>query len=292
MLYNATVYRDEAGKVIGIFAAARDITERERYENELIQSKELIETAFNSIDTHIAYMDRDFNFIQVNDAYARAGGHPAEFFIGKNHFELYPHEENQAIFQRVVDTGEPYSVFEKPFEYAEYPERGVTYWDWSLLPVTGGNGRVQGVVLSLVDVTERKRAEGQLERQNQELQALSTAEHKQRQLAEGLAHATLALNERLDMETVLDRIFEQARRIIPFTGANIALLTEDLLHTARSWGFEERPQVQEIFQQPFSIKDFPILQEISRSHKPVLIEDTTQGPGWFSSPAWNGSALT
>src|SRR5574341_731234 len=87
VLYNATVYSNEAGKVIGVFAAARDITDRKRYEKELIESKELIETAFNSIDTHIAYMDQDFNLIRVNEAYARAAGHPADFFIGKNHFD-------------------------------------------------------------------------------------------------------------------------------------------------------------------------------------------------------------
>lgn len=34
VLYNATVYRDAAGKVIGVFAAARDITERRKAEEE------------------------------------------------------------------------------------------------------------------------------------------------------------------------------------------------------------------------------------------------------------------
>ena len=35
VLYNAAVYRDEAGKVIGVFAAARDITERKKAEDEI-----------------------------------------------------------------------------------------------------------------------------------------------------------------------------------------------------------------------------------------------------------------
>ena len=35
VLYNASVYKDEFGKVIGVFAAARDITERKRMESEL-----------------------------------------------------------------------------------------------------------------------------------------------------------------------------------------------------------------------------------------------------------------
>ncbi len=39
VLYNASVYRDEAGKVLGVFAAARDITDRKQFENQLIQAE-------------------------------------------------------------------------------------------------------------------------------------------------------------------------------------------------------------------------------------------------------------
>src|SRR5690606_27994785 len=35
VLYNASVYHDEDGEVVGIFAAARDITERKQAEEEL-----------------------------------------------------------------------------------------------------------------------------------------------------------------------------------------------------------------------------------------------------------------
>jgi PAS domain S-box-containing protein len=42
VLYNASVYRDESGSVAGVFAAARDITERKRAEEELeLKAREL-----------------------------------------------------------------------------------------------------------------------------------------------------------------------------------------------------------------------------------------------------------
>jgi PAS domain S-box-containing protein len=116
----------------------------------------------------IAYMDRDFNFIRVNRAYAEADERPPGFFVGKNHFDLFPNEDNEAIFRSVVETGEPHFAHQKPFHYAAHPERGVTYWDWSLHPVKESEGRVSGVVLSLIDVTERIRAQEKL-RQNEEL---------------------------------------------------------------------------------------------------------------------------
>jgi PAS domain S-box-containing protein len=44
VLYNASVYRDENGKVIGVFAAARDITESKQMEEQTRQRAEEIET--------------------------------------------------------------------------------------------------------------------------------------------------------------------------------------------------------------------------------------------------------
>lgn len=43
VLYNATLYRNKAGEVQGVFAAARDITDRNKMEEELRNSKDLLE---------------------------------------------------------------------------------------------------------------------------------------------------------------------------------------------------------------------------------------------------------
>lgn len=107
----------------------------------------------------MACMDRDFNFIVVNDNYAHSDGKEPDFYIGKNHFDLFPNADNQVIFQRVVDTGEPYYIWAKPFEYAEHPERGISYWDWSLKPVLDDDGKVSMLILTLWDVTSRVKAE-------------------------------------------------------------------------------------------------------------------------------------
>lgn len=154
--------------------------EIERNQSEKVKREniQLFETIFDNTHILIAYMDPRFNFIKVNKAYAEADNRDPSFFPGKNHFNLYPDAENEEIFKRVVETGEPYYVYDKPFEYAEHPEREVTCWDWSLIPVKDPRGAVTGLVLTLENVTERKRAEDEVKKMAADL-ARSNADLQQ-----------------------------------------------------------------------------------------------------------------
>jgi PAS domain S-box-containing protein len=180
-----------------------------RAEEALLRSRELQEKFFDNINTLIAYMDCDFNFIRVNDAYAKADGHAPDFYAGRNHFDLFPHAENQAIFERVVRDGEPFHAFEKPFEYSAQPERGITYWNWSLQPVHRPDGTVEGLVLSLVDVTERKRAEQEL------LKAYDDLELRVQERTEQLRVANADLQEEiLEREKVEEALRRSEGRLL------------------------------------------------------------------------------
>jgi PAS domain S-box-containing protein len=150
--------KEERSLIDALADQVGEFIERKEAQESLRESNELLEGVFSSIDLHVAYMDRNFAFIRVNRAYAESDGKTPEFYPGKNHFDLYPHKENEAIFRKVVETGKPCIVLEKPFLYPERPDRGPTYWDWSLYPVKDPEGKVGGVVLSLVNVTARKKA--------------------------------------------------------------------------------------------------------------------------------------
>ena len=45
------------------------------------------------------------------------------------------------------------------FVFPDQPERGTTYWDWSLTPVKDSGGGVHGLVFSLRETTRYKQAE-------------------------------------------------------------------------------------------------------------------------------------
>jgi len=161
-LVSTTPLRDEAGRMMGTVHVARDITERKRAAQERERQAALLEAIAENTEAHLVYLDPDFNFVWVNTAYAKACRRSKEEFVGHNHFEFYPHAENEAIFRRVRETGETARLMEKPFEFPDMPELGTTYWDWTLAPVKDASGKLEGLVFSLMDVTENMRARERL----------------------------------------------------------------------------------------------------------------------------------
>ena len=280
VLYNASVYRDSDGEVSGVFAAARDISQRKQAEQELRKSEGLLETVFASVDLLIAYMDKDFNFLRVNRAYAETEQREPEFFIGKNHFDLYPNAKMRRFSNRLSNLASLTSFLKNPLNMPQHPERGTTYWDWSLQPIKDVSGNIQGLVLSLTDVTRRKKAELAVEADRQRLLLLSQAEREQRLFAESLAETMLILNSSLDLNEVLDRILEQMQNVIPFRVANIALLEDELVRVVRQRGGENVMEELNILQGSFPQEDFPLWQRLMKQRQVLLMPDLAHETGW------------
>ena len=203
------------------------------------ESSELLEQMFTNIHLMIAYMDIQFNFIRVNRAFAKAFNKETDFFIGRYFFEIFPSEDNEAIFSKVVETGDAFYAYEKPIEYAPYSSKELTYWDWTLQPVTDLRGNVNSLVLSMLDVTQRKRAEAEALRSSQ-LASLG-------ELAAGVAHEiNNPINGIINYSQILanksspgSKEHDIAARIIK-EGDRIAGIVKNLLSFARSRNEEKR----------------------------------------------------
>jgi PAS domain S-box-containing protein len=173
------------------------INELKRTQQQLEKEKNLLQTVMNgSKNFHLVYLDRNFNFVRVNETYAKSCGYTPEEMVGKNHFTLFPHSENETIFKKARDTGKPTEYKDKPFVFRDHPERGITYWDWTLQPVKNENGEVEGLVFSLVETTERKRIENKLQENAYLLQEYANnmealAEERAKQLSQAARLATI-----------------------------------------------------------------------------------------------------
>lgn len=161
--FNTVPIFDEQMNLSLIITTLVDITERKNAKDKMREIKENLSNIFSNTHICFVYLDTEFNFISVNEAYAKGTGHPPEYFIGKNHFELYPNEENEGIFKKVVETGETFTVYAKPFSFPDHTEWGITYWDWTLKPIKNIDGNIERLLFSLIDVTDNIKSQQKLQ---------------------------------------------------------------------------------------------------------------------------------
>ena len=122
---------------------------------ELAEKARILEAFFATAINPIVFLDKDFNFIRVNEAYARACARKASEFAGRNYFEMYPGELRKD-FERVLHERKPWQMYARPFVFPDHPDWGVTYWDLGVIPVLDEWDDVDFLVFSLNDVTARE----------------------------------------------------------------------------------------------------------------------------------------
>jgi PAS domain S-box-containing protein len=191
--YEYRCYPTEGGLTVQFY----DATERKQAEGTLRRRSQMLEAFFLHTISPLAFLDRDFNFVRVNEAFAQGDGKNPDFFVGKNLFTVYPPDGNRAIFEQVVQTKQPYRASAVPsvFPHAPQRERGATYWDWWLTPLLDERGEVQFLVWSLEDVTEQRNAMQELRERARQLQQLSLelseAEDRERKRLAEILHDDL-----------------------------------------------------------------------------------------------------
>ena len=88
---------------------------------ETIKQLKLAEIFFNHSINCLAILDRDYNFVRVNKAYALACRRDIGEFVGRNHFDLFP-SGIKLNFDEVVRTKRPFVTFSCAFEFAGQPK--------------------------------------------------------------------------------------------------------------------------------------------------------------------------
>jgi PAS domain S-box-containing protein len=164
VLYNSLVNVDESGKVIGVFAAARDITERKRVEEMLKESEGKLKTLFNLLSVGVSITDKERNVLNVNFALESIlslprsdllkGKYGTQKYLRSNGTEM-PAEE----FPSVRALKEEGSI--QSSEMGIIKEDGSTIWtDVSATALPFYDGQV---VIITRDITERKKAEEKIQ---------------------------------------------------------------------------------------------------------------------------------
>ncbi len=159
VLYNAAVYKDDKGNVLGVFAAARDVTEQKQASQ---YARSLIEASPDPLVT----ISADGKITDVNDASVQATGVAREQLIGTD-FSDYFTEPNEARtgYRKVFSDGfvrdYPLAIRHTTGRIIDVLYNAAVYKD--------DKGNVLGVFAAARDVTERKRLDQALQEKNREL---------------------------------------------------------------------------------------------------------------------------
>ena len=95
---------------------------RQKSQEAVKEQARFLESFFRYSIGPLAFLDKKFNFIRVNQAYAKIWQREPEEFTDRNHFDLYPNAENQAVFEEVVRRKTPYVATAKPFSLPGHPD--------------------------------------------------------------------------------------------------------------------------------------------------------------------------
>ncbi|MDP9474737.1 MAG: PAS domain S-box protein, partial [Actinomycetota bacterium] len=139
----------------------RDITERRRAEENLKESEERYRTLVETVQEGIAFIAPEGGLVNYcNEAYAEILGLTQEEMIGRSFFDFLEAEEREkALRQRELRRAGVSSSYEVTATAADGTEKILSATG---SPIYDAEGSYAGAVQTLVDVTERKRAERQL----------------------------------------------------------------------------------------------------------------------------------
>ncbi len=159
VLYNASVYKNEQGKVQGVFAAARDISQQKTAEQQTKQvgqyTRSLIESSLDPFVT----ISANGKIMDVNNATEKVTGIFRDHLVGSD-FSTYFTEPDKARagYQKVFTDGfvtdYPLSIRRKDGHITHVLYNASIYRD--------ENDQVQGVFAAARDITAQKEAEARM----------------------------------------------------------------------------------------------------------------------------------
>jgi len=209
-------------QIIGYVGTITDITDRKRAEAALQASESQLSLIYTNISDILFYLaveeGESFRFISVNPAFLGAIGLPEEQVVGKLVEEVIPEPSRSLVlgnYKRAIQTKKAVSWE----EITEYPS-GKKYGHVSVIPIFDTDGNCTHLIGTVHDITERKQAEDEIRKHNNQLKALNKAalQLEKLQSPQILAHEIIKA-----LETILDYrygvvllIDESGERLLPF----------------------------------------------------------------------------
>jgi len=271
---NASSLKDNAGEYVRTICIISDITASRRMEKAVQAAYAELERVFNAAGDGMRVIDRDFNVIRVNEAYADLSG------VGKHEAVTRKCYENtgsrlchtpRCALTRIVG-GEEYVEGEVE---AECRDGTRTSCILTATPLRGPDGELTGVVETLKDITELRKAQEQLQH-SQLLASLG-------EMTAGIAHevnnplGSVLLYSELLMAGDAPAQTRKDLKVIHDEAKRAARIMTDLLTYSRRVKY----QVRRLDLHRILSKLLEMRRYTERVHNIVVSTDFAEGPVWI-----------
>ena len=171
VLYNASVYKNESEEVVGVFAAARDITERQKADEKIHEIMENFRAIADNASEGILIAAGEGLHVYANQMAANITGYSIKELLKTSIVDLAHPDEIKGLIERYKTrlAGETLSTTHETF---------IVRKDEKVIPIelTGAITVWEGQPADMViirDITERKNAEKEQQRLHRNLKAIS-----------------------------------------------------------------------------------------------------------------------
>lgn len=237
--WHNTVFRDEAGRIVGTFSSGQDITEHKAAEAALLESEERFRNLFEQAPFGAALVDRSGRLTISNQALQEMLGFTASQLRGMRFFDLTHPEDadrDEHRFQKLLFERSSYYNHEKRFLGSD----GRVVWgNLGISILQYGADPPDTTIIMIQDITEQKQAGEEkvlLEahyRQHQKLESIGTlasgVAHEINNPVNGIMNYAQLIADRLDPADPLHQFTEE----IISESQRIASIVRDLLTFAR-----------------------------------------------------------
>ncbi|MFZ0804949.1 MAG: PAS domain S-box protein, partial [Candidatus Sulfotelmatobacter sp.] len=165
-----TPVRDADNAIRHYIAIKEDVTERRaaeqalhRQEHELRKHVAEIEQIYEHAPLGLAFMDREYRVLRINERLAAVSGLSAEQAIGRKIVDLVPNLAAQLveIWRPIFERGQP--VLDVEIHGTVLPAAGEQCWLCSYIPLRSEAGEIAGVLASVLDISSRRKTEKALQ---------------------------------------------------------------------------------------------------------------------------------
>ncbi|MFH1931466.1 MAG: ABC transporter substrate binding protein [Pseudomonadota bacterium] len=186
--------------------------QRVRAETEVRTSEEKYQSLVESTEDSIYLLDRNCKYLFMNKRHLSRLGMEAEKPVGRTYSEFHSEDDTKDFVgkvEKVFETG-------KSLYYEHRSLRDSRYFLRTLSPVKDPDGRVAGITIISKDITERKKAEEDLRRSNEEL----LKEHNQRMM---LSKSLIELLEK-DRKQIAMELHDEIGQTLTFLKMSLEMI--------------------------------------------------------------------